>query len=133
MPSAKYVARRGSVEDGMRMITACFTRAPQRCTSRIYMHFLLTFQEIMPISKTRNQLTVSPALRDGVPSASRCVAPRWEAAHRPPVHSLQELSLANAGRSTVLHSGLPQDYALQVVQGRLFGMGQSKANQWIHV
>src|SRR6266849_6165302 len=24
-------------------------------------------------------------------------------------------------------------YALQVVQARLFGMGQSKANQWIHV
>ena len=24
-------------------------------------------------------------------------------------------------------------YALQVVQGRLFGRGQSKANQWIHV
>jgi Helix-turn-helix of DDE superfamily endonuclease len=24
-------------------------------------------------------------------------------------------------------------YALQVVQGRLFGMGQSTANQWIHV
>src|SRR3954464_3673546 len=24
-------------------------------------------------------------------------------------------------------------YAVQVVQGRLFGMGQSKANQWIHV
>jgi len=24
-------------------------------------------------------------------------------------------------------------YALQVMQGRLFGMGQSKANQWIHV
>src|SRR5262249_14532550 len=24
-------------------------------------------------------------------------------------------------------------YASQVVQGRLFGMGQSKANQWIHV
>jgi hypothetical protein len=24
-------------------------------------------------------------------------------------------------------------YALQVVQGRLFGMGQSEANQWIHV
>jgi len=23
-------------------------------------------------------------------------------------------------------------YSLQVVQGRLFGMGQSKANQWIH-
>src|SRR4051812_26116903 len=24
-------------------------------------------------------------------------------------------------------------YSLQVVQGRMFGMGQSKANQWIHV
>src|SRR2546428_785977 len=24
-------------------------------------------------------------------------------------------------------------YSLQVIQGRLFGMGQSKANQWIHV
>jgi len=24
-------------------------------------------------------------------------------------------------------------YALQMVQGQLFGMGQSKANQWIHV
>src|SRR5712691_1449093 len=24
-------------------------------------------------------------------------------------------------------------YALQVVQGRLFDMGQSKANQWIHI
>src|SRR2546427_2887215 len=57
----------------------------------------------------RGVSTVSPALRDGVLSASRCVAPRWEAAHRPPVPSLPELSLANAGRSTVLHSGLPQD------------------------
>ena len=26
-----------------------------------------------------------------------------------------------------------QTYPLQVVQGRLFGMGQSKAHQWIHV
>src|SRR6266545_7972060 len=52
----------------------------------------------------RGVSTVSPALRDGVPSASSRVAPRWEAAHRPPVHSLQALSLANAGRSTVLHS-----------------------------
>src|SRR6266852_3288596 len=59
MPSEKYAARRGSVEDGMRMITACFARAPQRCTSRTYMHFLLTFQEVMLISKTRNQLIIS--------------------------------------------------------------------------
>jgi hypothetical protein len=30
--SEKYAARRGSVGDGVRMITACFARAPQRCT-----------------------------------------------------------------------------------------------------
>ncbi len=47
---------RGSVEDGMRLITACFARALQRWTSRISMHFLLTFQEVIAISKTRNQL-----------------------------------------------------------------------------
>ena len=41
------------------MITACCTRALQRCTSRICVHFLLTFQEIRPISKTRNQLIVN--------------------------------------------------------------------------
>src|SRR5437870_4117465 len=40
----------------MYMAAACFARAPQRCTSRMYMHFLLTFQEVMLISKTRNQL-----------------------------------------------------------------------------
>jgi DNA repair protein RadC len=39
------------------MITACFARALQRCTSRTGMHFLLTFQAVMPISKTRNQLS----------------------------------------------------------------------------
>ena len=31
------------------------------------------------------------------------------------------------------YSGLRENLPLQVVQGRLFGMGQSKANQWIHV
>jgi hypothetical protein len=44
------------------MIPACFARALQRCTRRLCMHCLLTFQEVMPISKTRNQLvdSVSP-------------------------------------------------------------------------
>src|SRR5712691_2799637 len=56
MPSEKDAARRGSVEDGRRMITACFARASQRCTSCTYMHFLLIFQEVLPISTTRNQL-----------------------------------------------------------------------------
>jgi len=38
------------------MSTACFACALQKCTRRPYMHFLLTFQKVMPISKTRNQL-----------------------------------------------------------------------------
>lgn len=38
------------------MITACFARAPRRCMSRPYMHFLLMFHEVRQISKTRNQL-----------------------------------------------------------------------------
>ena len=35
----KYAACRASVEDGRRMITACFAHALQSCTSRISMHF----------------------------------------------------------------------------------------------
>src|SRR5882724_8604022 len=46
VPSAKYAAHRGSVEDGRRMSTACFACALQRCTSRTYMHFLLAFQKV---------------------------------------------------------------------------------------
>src|SRR5207244_3989980 len=45
------------------LITACFARVPQRCTSRTYMHFLLMFQEVRPISKTRNRLILKPYLR----------------------------------------------------------------------
>src|SRR5215831_12638544 len=56
MPSEKYAARRGSIEDDMYLITACFTRAYPRWTSRLYRDFSRIFQEVRPISKTRNQL-----------------------------------------------------------------------------
>jgi hypothetical protein len=46
--------------DAMRMSTACFARAHQRYTSRLSKHFLLTFQEVTPLSKTRNQLYGNP-------------------------------------------------------------------------
>ncbi len=42
--------------DEMRMRTAWFACAPQRGTSYLIKHFLLTFQEVIPLSKTRNQL-----------------------------------------------------------------------------
>src|SRR4030095_6003574 len=50
-----------------------------------------------------------PALRGRVSRTSRGMAPRWETADRPPVHGLQKLSAPDAGRSTVLHSHLPED------------------------
>jgi hypothetical protein len=55
VPSEKSVARRGRVSDERRMITASFTRALQRSTGRIRMHFLPIFQEVKPMSTTRNQ------------------------------------------------------------------------------
>src|SRR5262249_35429045 len=55
-PSENYVARGGNMLDEMRMKTACFARALQRCTSRLSKHFSLTFQELTPLNKTRNQL-----------------------------------------------------------------------------
>ena len=63
------------------MGTACFARAPQRCTSRLSKHFLLTFkrlhcsaklatsyltsQEVTLLSKTRNQLMLKLEERYG--------------------------------------------------------------------
>src|SRR2546428_3132637 len=70
-PSENYVARGGNMLDEMRMKTACFARALQRCTSRLSKHFSLTFQEVTPLSKTRNQLNGSGA--SGTPS--RCSWP----------------------------------------------------------
>ena len=55
-PSEKYAARCVSLWDDMRTRTACFARAPQRCTKCLSKHFLLTFQEVTSLTKTRNQL-----------------------------------------------------------------------------
>ena len=52
------------------MRPACFARAPQRCTSRLSKHFLLTFEEDTTLSKTRNQLYSST---DGLRSYINCV------------------------------------------------------------
>jgi len=60
--------------DEMRMRTACFARAPQRCTSYLIKHFLLTFQEVIPLSKTRNQLKLK-ALAAIHPTRARFCCP----------------------------------------------------------
>ena len=57
-PSEKYAARCVSLWDEMRTRTACFARARQRYTKYLSKHFLLTFQEVTSLTKTRNQLIV---------------------------------------------------------------------------
>src|SRR5215467_1719949 len=81
----------------MRMIPACFAPALQRWTSRKDMHFLLTFQKVVPISKTCNQLEVRAGDRGethkpSLPTATRLREPprpghqlvvgRWRPAQR---------------------------------------------------
>src|SRR5439155_20205540 len=56
--SDKCVARCGSAYDEMRLIIASFVRVLQRCTGHPYTHILLIFQEVSPVSKTCNQLSV---------------------------------------------------------------------------
>jgi hypothetical protein len=59
----------------MRMLTAWFVRTLRSCTSRIGMPFLPTFQEVMAISKTRNQLSRSRCL--ACPSHAATVGGHW--------------------------------------------------------
>ena len=37
----------------MRMVTACFARAPSRCMNDTYVHLLLKFHEVRLVSNTR--------------------------------------------------------------------------------
>jgi len=68
---------------------------------------------------------------DGIPGCDQRGAWRGNPARRASFPSLKTAPcrLRRIGCS----SSRPQAYALQVVQGRLFGMGQSTAHQWIHV
>ena len=59
------------------------------------------------------------------------MAARWETANRFTVYRTCPLATPE-DRLFFLLTYL-KTYAVQVVQGRLFGMSQSKANQWIHV
>src|SRR5215813_5265747 len=75
-----------------------------------------------------------PTLRGGVPSAYGSVAPRWQTPGRPPQCSVyKNCPLPTPEDRLLFILAYVKTYSLHVVQGRLFGMGQSKANQWIHV
>ena len=61
------------------------------------------------------------------------LALRGDTADALPVCHGQTLPSADTGRPTFFLPTSRKTYSLQVVQGRLLGMGQSKANQWMHV
>ena len=54
----------------MRLSTACFARALQKCTSRIRMHVLLTCQEVMPISKLATSYLYANARQEALNQAT---------------------------------------------------------------
>ena len=61
------------------------------------------------------------------------MAPRWTTAHRRRYTTYTNCPLPTPEDRLLFILVYLKTYPLQVVQGRLFGMGQSKAHQWIHV
>ena len=79
------------------------------------------FQQLVPPFETAYQARMAAWRMDGKPRTAR----RFTVYKNCPLPTPED-------RLFFLLTYL-KTYALQVVQGRLFGMGQSKANQWIHV
>src|SRR5207245_4664226 len=79
------------------------------------------FQQLVPPFETAFQCHMAAWRMDGKPRTAR----------RFPVYKTCPLPTPEDRLVFILT--YVKTYALQVVQGRLFGMVQSKANQWIHV
>ena len=79
------------------------------------------FQQLVPPFEAAFQAHMAAWRLDGQPRTAR----RYT--------TYRNCPLPTAGGSVAVYPGLPENLSLQVVQGRLFGMGQSKAHQWIHV
>ena len=79
------------------------------------------FQILIPAFEAAFQAHMAMWCLDGTPRTAR----RFSVYHTCPLPTPED-------RLFFLLTYL-KTYSLQVVQGRLFGMGQSKANQWIHV
>src|SRR2546423_15207895 len=79
------------------------------------------FQQLVPPFETAFQAHMAAWRLDGKPRTAR----RFSVYQHCPLPTPEERLL--------FILAYVKTYSLQVVQGRLFGMGQSKANQWIHV
>ncbi len=79
------------------------------------------FQQLVPPFETAFQAHMAAWRLDGKPRTAR----RFSVYQNCPLPTPEDRLL--------FILAYVKTYSLQVVQGRLFGMGQSKANQWIHV
>jgi hypothetical protein len=79
------------------------------------------FQQLVPPFETAFQAHMAMWRLDGKPRTAR----RFSVYNNCPLPTPEDRLL--------FILAYVKTYSLQVVQGRLFGMGQSKANQWIHV
>jgi hypothetical protein len=79
------------------------------------------FQQLVPPFEAAFQVHMAAWRLDGKPRTAR----RFSVYQNCPLPILEDRLL--------FILAYVKTYSLQVVQGRLFGMGQSKANQWIHV
>src|SRR3989441_13214140 len=79
------------------------------------------FQHLVPPFEAAFQAHMAAWRLDGKPRTAR----RFSVYNNCPMPTPEDRLLFNLT--------YVKTYSLQVVQGRLFGMGQSKANQWIHV
>jgi hypothetical protein len=79
------------------------------------------FQQLVPPFETAFQAHMAMWRLDGQPRTAR----RFSVYNNCPLPTPEDRLL--------FILAYVKTYSLQVVQGRLFGMGQSKANQWIHV
>jgi hypothetical protein len=79
------------------------------------------FQQLVPPFEAAFQVHMAAWRLDGKPRTAR----RFSVYQNCPLPTLEDRLL--------FILAYVKTYSLQVVQGRLFGMGQSKANQWIHV
>jgi hypothetical protein len=79
------------------------------------------FQQLVSPFEAAFHIRMAAWRMDGKPRTAR----------RFPVY--KNCPLPTPGRSALVHPGLPQNLCPPVAYGRLFGMVQGKANQWMHV
>ena len=101
------------------MIPACFARALHRCASRLCVHFLVPFQEVMPISKTCNQLVVflegvyldrtdqglKPRFVKGEPPSDADITAVVQKISRRVIRTLRQLGYLEAGSDGAIPTG----------------------------